>query len=132
MKRALAIVFALLAALPASGCGIGSGEKTASGGALTVTRDFGSESLGRHRIRSVSDSDTVMRLLQGDFEVGTRYGGKFVQEIDGVAGGRQGGGRVDWFYYVNGIEASRGAADRRVHPGDRIWWDHHDWSATMR
>jgi hypothetical protein len=73
-----------------------------------------------------------MRLLQRDFEVGTRYGGRFVQEIDGVAGGREGGSRVDWFYYVNGIEASNGAADRRVSPGDRIWWDHHDWSATMR
>jgi hypothetical protein len=73
-----------------------------------------------------------MRLLQRDFEVETRYGGNFVQEIDGVAGGREGGRRVDWFYYVNGIESGVGAAERRVEPGDRIWWDHHDWSATMR
>ena len=36
----------------------------------------------------------------------------------------------DWFYYVNGIEASQGAATTAVHHGDRIWWDLHDWSAT--
>jgi Domain of unknown function (DUF4430) len=132
MKRALAIAAVLLAAVPASGCGFGAGETTASEGSLTVTRDFGAESLGSHKIKGVSDSDTVMRRLQRDFEVGTRYGGRFVQEIDGVTGGRQGGSRVDWFYYVNGIEASTGAAERRVNPGDRIWWDHHDWSATMR
>jgi hypothetical protein len=133
MRRALACALAIAAvALPASGCGFGSGSKQASEGSLTVTRDFGAESLGRRRTAGVSESDTVMRLLQRDFQVGTRYGGKFVQEIDGVAGGREGGSRVDWFYYVNGVEASSGAADRRVSPGDRIWWDHHDWSATMR
>ena len=73
-----------------------------------------------------------MRLLQRDFEVVTRYGGGFVQEIDGVAGGREGGRPVDWFYYVNGIEAGDGAAEQRVAPGDRIWWDHHDWGGAMR
>jgi hypothetical protein len=79
-----------------------------------------------------SRDDTVMRLLQSDYDVKTRYGGGFVQEIDGVAGGRDGGRRVDWFYYVNGIESSVGAGERRVEPGDRIWWDRHDWGATMR
>ena len=46
-----------------------------------------------------------MRLLQRTFEVETRYGGGFVQAIDGVGGGRRGGRPVDWFFYVNGIEA---------------------------
>ena len=46
-----------------------------------------------------------MRLLQRKFEVETRYGGGFVQEIDGVGGGRRSGRPVDWFFYVNGIEA---------------------------
>ena len=133
MRRALASV-AVLASLAAaaSGCGLGPGEKTESEGSLTVTRDFGSEPIGRHNVAGVSESDTVMRLLQRDFEVETRYGGNFVQEIDGVAGGREGGRRVDWFYYVNGIESGVGAGERRVEPGDRIWWDHHDWGATMR
>jgi hypothetical protein len=73
-----------------------------------------------------------MRLLQRKFEVQTRYGGGFVQEIDGVSGGRRSGRPVDWFFYVNGIEAGQGAAARRLVAGDRVWWDHHDWGAAMR
>ena len=73
-----------------------------------------------------------MRQLQRGFEVDTRYGGGFVQAINGVAGGRRGGRPVDWFFYVNGIEASEGAAARELEPGDDVWWDHHDWGATMR
>jgi len=132
MKRALAAALLASLAVAAPGCGFGPGEEQASEGSLTVTRDFGTEPIGRKGVAGVSESDTVMRLLQRDFEVETRFGGNFVQEIDGVAGGREGGRRVDWFYYVNGIESGVGASERRDEPGDRIWWDHHDWSATMR
>ncbi len=132
MRRALAACILATLAAAASGCGLGPGEETASEGSLTVTRDFGAEPVGRHTVAGVTESDTVMRVLQRNFDVDTRYGGNFVQEIDGVAGGRESGRRVDWFFYVNGIESSNGAGDRRVEPGDRIWWDHHDWGATMR
>jgi hypothetical protein len=133
MRRSLAAVAVLaVLAVVAPGCGFGAGETTASEGSLTVTRDFGAEPIGRKRMAGVSESETVMRLLQRDFDVETRYGGNFVQEIDGVAGGREGGRRVDWFFYVNGVESGVGAGERRVAPGDRIWWDHHDWGATMR
>ncbi len=60
----------------------------------------------------------------------TRYGGGFVQSINGLAGGREHGSPVDWFFYVNGIESTEGAADVSVRGGDRIWWDRHDWTAT--
>ena len=39
---------------------------------------------------------------------------------------------LDWSYYVNGIEAGVGAGDTRLHAGDRVWWDRHDWGAAMR
>jgi hypothetical protein len=71
-----------------------------------------------------------MSLLERNHRVATRYGGGFVQSIDGHAGGTSGGDPVDWFYYVNGVEAAKGAADTSVHPGDSIWWDLHDWSQT--
>ena len=84
----------------------------------------------RRRCRETArEGETVMRLLQRSFDVQTRFGGNFVQEIDGISGGREGGRRVDWFYYVNGIESSEGAGERRLYPGDRVWWDHHDWEA---
>jgi len=73
----------------------------------------------------------VLRLLERSLPVRTRYGGGFVQEIGGLAGGTQGGRRVDWFYYVNGVEARKGAAATDVHAGDRVWWDRHDWGATQ-
>ncbi|HKG65977.1 MAG TPA: hypothetical protein VKB28_18055, partial [Solirubrobacteraceae bacterium] len=70
MRRALASVVVLAAlAAAASGCGLGAGEKTESDGSLTVTQGFGSEPIGRHSVAGVSESDTVMRLLQRDFEV---------------------------------------------------------------
>ena len=53
-----------------------------------------------------------------------------MQSIDGLSGGSERGQPVDWFYYVNGVEASKGAASTNVHPGDHIWWDRHDWSQT--
>jgi hypothetical protein len=71
-----------------------------------------------------------MSLLLRNERVGSRYGGRFVESINGLGGGQQQGQPVDWFYYVNGVEASRGAASTDVHPGDHIWWDRHDWSQT--
>ena len=70
-----------------------------------------------------------MRLLQRNFDVDTRYGGGFVQSIDGIAGGREAAAPVDWFYYVNGIEAPRAPRRRKLRAGDRVWWDRHDWGA---
>ena len=75
------------------------------------------------------EDETVMRLLQSHFDVETRFGGKFVEAIDGVEGSG-GAGTRDWFYYVNGIWADRGAADWEVEPGDVIQWDNRDWSVT--
>jgi Domain of unknown function (DUF4430) len=116
-------------ALLASGCGLGAG-KAPSGVRLLVTRDFGAATIGSWSAPQAHGEETVMSLLTRNAKVATRYSGGFVQSVDGVAGGREGGQPVDWFYYVNGVEASKGAATTRVHPGDYVWWDRHDWSQT--
>jgi uncharacterized protein DUF4430 len=122
----------LLALLPVVGCGFGAGASTGDV-TLTVTRDFGDQALHEGIDQEkASEGDTVMRLLQRTYDVQTRFGGGFVQRIDGVAGGRENGRRADWFYYVNGIEAPVGAAERRVSAGERVWWDHHEWDAAQR
>jgi Domain of unknown function (DUF4430) len=64
--------------------------------------------------------------------VETRYGGRFVNAIDGIKSRSGDGRRFDWFYYVNGIEADVGAAERKVEGNDRVWWDYHDWTGVMR
>ena len=116
------------AALFLAGCGLGAGPGT-SNVTLTVTRSFGAITVGRAIARRVPGSETVIRMLQRHFRVGTRYGGGFVESIDGLSGDSS---QRDWFYYVNGIEASIGWGGDGVHQGDRVWWDLHDWSAPSR
>jgi hypothetical protein len=127
------VLLAVALALALGGCGLGSGDSPSGPGTrLTVSRDFGVKEMGSSKQSTIPGGETVMRLLQRRFDVKTRYGGGFVQSIDGISGGRSGGRPVDWFFYVNGIEAGTGAAARRLSPGDRVWWDNHDWGAAMR
>lgn len=127
-----ALAAALLAAGAAAlgGCGMGAGSTPNAPVALTVTRDFGATSLLERPDAKVAGADTVMRVLLRNAKVTTRYGGQFVQSIDGVSGGQRNGRRVDWFIYVNGILADKSAAAIDVRGGDRIWWDHRDWGVT--
>jgi hypothetical protein len=128
--RLLVALLLIAAALVASGCGVGPGESKGGAVQLRVTRDFGQRPLGTEaRRQSVRESDTVMRFLQGARKVTTRFGGGFVQSIDGLAGNQV--AEDDWFYYVNGSEASVGASDYKLSPGDVVQWDFHDWHATQ-
>jgi hypothetical protein len=117
---------ATAAVVAIAGCGLGPGKGTPQV-SLTVTRGFGNARIASVTDAKVPGSETVMRMLERSFAVQTRYGGGFVQSINGLAGNAS---RRDWFYYVNGIEAPAGAAATTVHRGDRIWWDLHDWTAT--
>jgi hypothetical protein len=131
VKRLAALVCVVLS-LAAAGCGLGEGEER--GGAaveMRVTRDFGHDLLGSARFDSVREDETVMRMLRSDFDIDTRYGGRFVQAIDGLEGSGA-GGNEDWFYWVNGVEGSVGAAEFELSPGDRVQWDWRTWGAAMR
>jgi hypothetical protein len=127
--RRLLLGFTLAAAAALTGCGLGAGA-TPGGVQLLITREFGARTLRSLRTPAVHGQETAMSLLLRNATVGTRYGGGFVQSIDGRHGGYEGGEPVDWFYYVNGVEASKGAADVDLHRGDRVWWDLHDWNQT--
>ena len=130
MNRPLAWLVTGALALAAGGCGFGPGEAKKGPAQLHVTRDFGRVDLRINASKNgVRESDTVMRFLQGDAKVTTRYGGGFVQSINGLAGNQS--AEDDWFYYVNGSEASVGAADYKLSPGDVVQWDYHDWHATQ-
>jgi len=127
--RGTAVAIALLlAALAAAGCGLGPGSDVGSV-ELTVTREYGTVPV-LQRSLGAKESDTVMRLLEGNAEIETRYGGGFVHSIDGVAEGERDGDPYDWFFYLDGTESPVGAADFDVQGGERIWWDYRDWSAT--
>lgn len=129
-SRIVPALGALLAAALLAGCGVGPGEGPDGGVALRVTRDYGTTGVLQTDRAQVGGGDTVMRMLQRNATVRTRYGGDFVQSIEGISGGRRDGRPVDWFVFVNGILTDKGASAVDVHGGDRIWWDHHDWGLT--
>lgn len=129
MLRAAAT--ALVTALLLAGCGVGPGDELGGGAELRVTRDFGQEVLAEAERGELNESDTVIRFLQSEREVETAYGGGFVESIDGLESAGA-GGVTDWFYFVNGIEASVGAADFALNPGDVVQWDYREWEAAMR
>ena len=128
-SRGTAVATALLlAALAAAGCGFGPGAAV-GGVELTVTREFGTAPVLAETVEA-SESDTVMRVLEGSAEISTRYGGGYVQSIDGVEEAEIGGRPYDWFFYVDGVESPIGAADYALRGSERIWWDYRDWAAT--
>jgi hypothetical protein len=118
MRRRL-VVLAFLALL-AAGCGGSAAEGEAT---LWVTRDGGAEVLVE---TTVPAGLTAMQALRQEADVETSYGGRFVDAIEGVAG--DAGAKRDWFFFVNGIEADRGAAEYRLRAGDVLWWDYRSWA----
>jgi hypothetical protein len=124
--RARAAVAALATAVMCAGCGLGPGIGTGAV-KLRVTENFGSTTLKALDAGRIAGSETDMQLLERHSKVGTKYGGGFVESIDGHSGTSH---RYDWFYYVNGIQATKGAAGTKLYKGDNVWFDLHDWSAS--
>jgi len=117
IRRAL-VALAVLVLL--AGCGgAGEGEGTAQ---LWVTRDRGAELLVE---ADVDAGQTLMRALAGEADVETRYGGRYVQSVNGLEGSL--GDRRDWFWFVNGYEGNRSAASYRLRDGDVAWLDYRAW-----
>jgi hypothetical protein len=124
---------ALLAVAVASGgCSVGADDPQQGGAQLLVTRSFGADRVLQASQDPIPGGETVVRFLSREANVDTRYGGRFVNAIDGVRSQSEGGSRRDWFYFVNGIEADKGAAEYELHAGDHVWWDYREWSAAMR
>lgn len=121
--RCLAIFLLALGLL--AGCG----EEAAGKGAaqLWITRDRGSEVV---LTTSVPAGISAMEGLRRKADVETRYGGRFVQSIDGLEGGLA--KQRDWFFYVNGYEADLAATEYTLHDGDVLWWDYRGWKGQLR
>jgi hypothetical protein len=90
---------------------------------MLVTTGFGARVL---HDAPVAPGQSVMAATESAAHVTTKYGGRYVQSIDGVAGSLDRG--EDWLYFVDGIEAGTGAADVTVHAGDVVWWDYRRWT----
>lgn len=108
-----------LVLLSLAGCG---GSSSGGEASLWVTRDHGAQVV---LAGSVPSGLTAMQALERKASVDTAYGGRFVNGIEGI--NDNGHAQRSWFYFVNGIEADRGAAEYTVRPGDVIWWDYRSW-----
>ena len=117
IRRALAalVVLVLLA-----GCGGAGGEEGTA--TLWVTRDRGAQLLLEAEVEA---GQTLMRALDSQVDLETRYGGRYVQSIDGLAGSLE--GQRDWFWFVNGYEGDRSASAYRLRDGDVAWLDYRAW-----
>jgi hypothetical protein len=129
VSAGLGVLGAALAALALGGCGLDVGSPPGAV-KLVVTRDFGSHVLQRTGALHASGGETVIGLLRQNDPVSVSSDGAQLRGIDGVSAGHRAGGALpsEWFYYVNGVRASKGPASLGVHPGDHIWWDLHDAS----
>ncbi len=135
MTRYLPAFAALVSVLALAACGGQEGDGSARAEAgerpeeatLWVTRDAGAEVLVEARVPA---GINAIEALKQHAEVETRYGGRFVQAIDGIEGSLD--GQEDWFYFLNGIEADLGGAEVRLRPGDVLWWDFRSWRESIR
>jgi hypothetical protein len=123
------VPLALGACLVLAGCGLGPGGAP-TGVELTVTQNFGAKTIAEMPVPGLRANDTVMQMLDGSAHVGTSSGGRSVESIDGITSGREDGGPADWFYYVNGVEATKGPTQTKLNPNDHVWWDYHDSAAS--
>jgi hypothetical protein len=106
----------------ATGCsGGGHGQAT-----VWITRDRGAAVL---KVMHVPAGLTAMQGPERAANVSTRYAGRYVEAINGLRGSLA--AQRDWFYFVNGYEADRSAAEYRLHAGDVEWWDFRDWKQAM-
>lgn len=96
-----------------------------------MTRDYGNEVLVEKSLDGLTESGDAIRVLDDNADVETRYGGDFVQSVDGIEGGTPGGRSFDWFFSVNGIVSEVGGAEFPVNAGDQVWWDYRDWTDAM-
>ena len=113
----------VLAAAVLAGCG-GENGGTAT---LWITRDRGAHVILQ---RKVPAGLTAMQALDRIAAITTRYAGRYVESIDGIDGSIA--ARSDWFYFINGYEADRSAAEYRLRVGDVEWWDFRSWRTRMR
>ena len=124
--RLLAFLLVLLALAGCGGTSAGEGGEAGTA-ALWVTRDRGAEVV---LTAEVPAGLTVLQALDQVADIETRYGGRFVQAIEGIEGSLA--RRRDWFYFLNGIEPDVGAAEVRLRAGDVAWWDFRSWSGEMQ
>jgi hypothetical protein len=95
---------------------------------IIVTRGFAKPAIVAETA-AIGEDTTALDGLQMVASVETKYGGGFVNAINGLSSGYSGGhaSEEDWFFYINGISLSTGAGGYTLRNGDCEHWDYHHW-----
>ena len=136
------VVLQLLLAVGVAGCAGVQGKSSPAAKGRAPTAGEVRLIVSQHFGTTVMLDETVpwkqglaaMTLLAERARIDTEYGGGFVSGINSVKstfGGASSAQAADWFYWVDGIMAGVGAADYRLHGGDTVWWDFHQWAHAM-
>jgi hypothetical protein len=96
---------------------------------LVITTDFG-KSLVLEETVEIGEETSALAALQEVALVETKYGGGFVQSINGIDSEYEGTSKQkkDWLFYINGISVRVGAAGYILQTQDVEHWDFRDWS----
>jgi len=116
----------LLVAATVAACGTSKSAPPAAsspGVPIAVTADWGTVAIAD----GAGTPGSVVSATRGVTKIATTYGGRYVSSI----GGKAGDGTRDWIFWINGIEASVGAADVKVSAQDSVWWDLHRWPGRV-
>ena len=96
---------------------------------IVVTTNFGKEVMLEQTIEIEPDT-SALEALKRVATVETKYGGNFVDAINGISSRYMGGSgsKKDWLWYMNGVSSNIGANDYVLEDGDIEHWDFRDWS----
>jgi hypothetical protein len=131
-SRALAAVsIALATSLACAGCGFGLGLKPGAVH-LRVTQDFGARPLGFSSLSKPAEGETELGLIRRGFGRVTTTSVPLGSTSSGIVSikGLAANAPQRWTVFVNGVHATKSAAETKVHRGDQVWLDLHDQSAA--
>lgn len=92
---------------------------------IIITKNFSREVIQENTI-TIPAGSSALDALKKVAKVETSYGGGFVTSINNMKSGYP-DEKSDWFYYVNGFFANKGASNYIMTEGDFIRWDYHNW-----
>ncbi|KON27753.1 hypothetical protein AC481_03980 [miscellaneous Crenarchaeota group archaeon SMTZ-80] len=97
---------------------------------IIITKNFGREVIQENAL-TIPVGSSVLDALEKVAEVEKSYGGGFVTSINNMKSDYP-DEKSDWFYYVNGFFANKGASNYIITEGDSIRWDYHNWESQSQ
>ena len=125
MRQTLAVLGLALALAGYGGGGREHGTAKHGFAKLWVTRDNGAHVLFAGNVPAGQNG---IRALERKLKITTRYGGRYLQSVNGFEGSLA--QQRDWFYYLNGVDGDRSAAELTLRAGDTLWWDFRRWTGS--